>query len=608
MKLRSNQVARPFVLAVLVSAALSSYAAERVDMETFRPINTIVAGDTYTALGTNADDLRPVRSLTLPNGRTVTRYQQYYQGVPVWGESVVEQREGSSVVATKYSGQMITKISDDLPSATPTLSSANALNLAKMLKFGSASLLSNQTTIERSQLVVMLDDKDNARLVYLVSFFVPGDEPSRPHYILDAKTGAVVKQWDGLAHRDATGPGGNTKIGTYEFGTDYGPLLVTDDCKMDSGNVITVDLNGSTNGSKTTPHQFTCPRNTVRSVNGASSPLNDAHYFGNVVFQMYKDWFNSSPLTHKLYMKVHYGKNYENAFWDGEAMSFGDGATRFHPLVALDVAAHEVSHGFTEQNSNLVYSGQSGGINEAFSDMAGEAAEYFMRGKNDFLVGYDIFKGSGALRYMADPPKDGSSIGHASQYYNGLDVHYSSGVFNKAFYLLASKTGWNTRKAFEVFTDANRLHWNANSDFKNAACGVIKATETRGYPKADVVSAFSDVGVTCGDDPQPPGGTALKNGVPVTGLAATTGQAKNYTMAIPAGAKNLSFKISGGTGDADIYVKFGSAPTTSVYDYRPYKAGNNETVTIATPKTGTYYIMVRAYRTYSGVTLVGQHQ
>src|SRR3546814_574538 len=149
-------------------------------------------------------------------------------------------------------------------------------------------------------------------------------------------------------------------------------------------------------------------------------------------------------------MKVHYSNSYENAFWDGSSMTFGDGASTFYPLVSLDVSSHEVSHGYTEQNSGLNYSGQSGGINEAFSDMAGEAAEYYFNGgSNDFLVGAQIFKGSGALRYMADPPQDGRSIGHADDYTSGMDVHYSSGVYNKAFYLLASKSGWNTETAFQ---------------------------------------------------------------------------------------------------------------------------------------------------------------
>ncbi len=92
-------------------------------------------------------------------------------------------------------------------------------------------------------------------------------------------------------------------------------------------------------------------------------------------------------------MRVHYGRGYENAFWDGRQMTFGDGKNYFYPLVSLDVVSHEVSHGFTEQNSGLIYANQSGGINESFSDIAGEAAEFYNSGKNDWLVGETIFKG-----------------------------------------------------------------------------------------------------------------------------------------------------------------------------------------------------------------------
>ncbi len=89
-------------------------------------------------------------------------------------------------------------------------------------------------------------------------------------------------------------------------------------------------------------------------------------------------------------------------------------------------------------------------MNEAFSDMAGEAAAWYMRGTGTFLVGDDIKKGSGAMRYMNNPEQDGISIGHASKYTSSMDVHHTSGVFNKAFYLLATKSGWTVRKAFEV--------------------------------------------------------------------------------------------------------------------------------------------------------------
>lgn len=116
------------------------------------------------------------------------------------------------------------------------------------------------------------------------------------------------------------------------------------------------------------------------------------------------------------------------------------------------MVAHESSHGTTEQNSGLEYVGQSGGINESYSDIAGEAAEYFVNGSVDWLVGADVIKGkTKALRYFEDPRKDKRSIRNAADYYDGLDVHYSSGVFNRAFYLLANTSGWSVDKAFKVF-------------------------------------------------------------------------------------------------------------------------------------------------------------
>ncbi|POZ63030.1 M4 family metallopeptidase [Chromobacterium alticapitis] len=482
---------RGLVLSALAVFSAAAMAAERIDLE---KMGKLQADSAAAFTGVNQADLKPLRSTQFPTGKVVTRYQQFYQGVPVWGEAVVEEKSAAALKAVpgKLTGHYIAGIQSDLASAKPALSREQALTQAKSLKANGHS-----TYNEKTELVVRLNERNVAQLVYLVSFVVDnGKEPSRPSFIIDANNGQVLKQWEGLSHAEANGPGGNTKTGKYLYGTDYGPLIVTSDCKMDSGNVITVNLAGGT-GTSTTPYKFACPTNTYKLTNGAYSPLNDAHYFGNVVFNLYKDWFGLRPINQKLYMKVHYGRNYENAFWDGSAMHFGDGASTFFPLVSLDVSAHEVSHGFTEQNSGLVYDGQSGGINEAFSDMAGEAAEYYMKGKNDFLVGAEIFKKTGALRYFADPTKDGSSIGNAKDYYDGLDVHYSSGVYNKAFYLIATSPNWNTRKAFEVFVDANRLYWTANATYNSAACGVAKAADARGYSSADVTKAFSAVGVTC---------------------------------------------------------------------------------------------------------------
>jgi PKD repeat protein len=104
------------------------------------------------------------------------------------------------------------------------------------------------------------------------------------------------------------------------------------------------------------------------------------------------------------------------------------------------------------------------------------------------------------------------------------------------------------------------------------------------------------------------GGTVLSNGVPVTGLAATSGtNTAVYTLAVPAGATNLVFATSGSNGDADLYVKFGSAPTTSSYDCRPYTGSSSETCTFAAPQVGTYYVMVRAYASFTGLSLTGSY-
>jgi serine protease len=103
------------------------------------------------------------------------------------------------------------------------------------------------------------------------------------------------------------------------------------------------------------------------------------------------------------------------------------------------------------------------------------------------------------------------------------------------------------------------------------------------------------------------GGNTLTNGVAVTGLAASTGSELRYTMSVPSGASNLSFVIAGGTGDADLYVRFGNEPSTSTYDCRPYLNGNNETCTFATPQAGTYHVMLRAYSAFSGVSLTGSY-
>ena len=141
----------------------------------------------------------------------------------------------------------------------------------------------------------------------------------------------------------------------------------------------------------------------------------------------------------------------------------------------------------------------------------------------------------------------------------------------------------------------------------NESCTVASPQAGTYYVMLNGYTAFSGVSVKATWSTSSGGGNVLQNGVPVSGLSATKGNALYYTMVVPAGASNLKLAIAGGTGDADLYVKLGSTPTTSSYDCRPYVTGNNESCTTAAPTAGTYYVMVRAYSSYSGVTLTGSY-
>lgn len=600
---------RPLALAVLASATCSpAMAATVVHLAPNSPqTQSLMAGNSPTQiLGLASSQTFKKQPATIGKVNKA-RVRQYYDGVEVYGVSMAADVSVMGVMSN-MSGSYVQDLPADVPDTKPSITEKQAIAAA------SAENGIKKADRTSTKKYIWLDEQQKAHLVYRVDQFVGGADPKRPFTIVDAHTGEVLKTWNQLAFRDATGPGGNQKTGIYYYGTDYGYLDVANDCTMENDVVRTIDLDNRTYGG--TVYQFTCPNSPQRMVNGAYSPENDAQYFGSVIFDMYSDWLDTSPLTFKLEMRVHYGNNYENAFWDGTGMSFGDGGSTFYPLVSLDVSAHEVSHGFTEQNSNLTYDGQAGGINEAFSDMGGEAAEYYMNGTNDFLIGADIFKGSGALRYMSQPSLDGVSIDTADQYYNGLDVHYSSGVFNHAFYLLATTSGWNTRTAFETFALANQLYWNANSDFDDAACGVAQAAGDLGYSVSDVTSAFAEVAVdaSCGANPptptpEPPADDGvLVNGQPITQISGGRGSEQYWTFDVPSNARNLNISISGGSGDADLYVSYGHAPTTGNYDCAPYRNGNNESCTASRPQGGTYYIMLHGYQRYSGVTLSGSYR
>ena len=493
---------KQLMLAVSILLASSSATAatklrvEQIEVRSFAPTQVdSLAG----SIGLEMDsELVARQEAPTVHGTRTLRLQQQWHGIPVFGADVtVEASERNSVIAKR--GDVFVGLAADIPTVQPHLSETAVRNLWRK----ETAATSDNSEDRDSTLYVYIEDDGKARLVYLVSHVMGG---SRPTAIIDANTGEILKRWEGMATAEATGPGGNQKVGRYFYGVDRPALQVKEGgayCTTDTPDVVTYHAHNT--GSviwdfRPQPEDwsFACGNSEGDAVNGAYGPINDAHHAGGVVFRMYGDYLGTKPLKGRLGLIVHVGRNEGNAVWDGRQMLFGDGDSTYYPLVSLDVIAHEVSHGFTEQQSNLLYLDQSGGMNEAFSDMAGEAAKWFDQGKTDYLVGARIFKKPDeALRYMCEPSRDGNSIDHLSKYRSGIDVHHSSGIYNKAFCSLSKSNGWDPEKAFKVFARANSLYWKANETFEGGACGVEQAAKDLGLDGSDVTGAFSVVGVAC---------------------------------------------------------------------------------------------------------------
>ncbi|NOK34498.1 peptidase [Corallococcus exercitus] len=361
----------------------------------------------------------------------------------------------------------------------------------------------------------------------------------------------------------------------------------------------------------------------------ADAVVNNNYNHLGTVYDCYQSLFGRDSIDNAgatLKSFVHYSNNYVNAYWDGTQMVYGDGdgVNASNLANSLDVTAHELTHAVTEHESNLTYSGESGGLNESLSDIFGAVCEWYGKGKvidaGTWIVGDDVWTpnipGDG-LRYMKNPTQDGDSLDYYPDYGSGVDVHYSSGISNLAFYLMSEGgthprakttqvvTGIGFEKAARVFYKINADLLTASSNFEAAKTASEQAATQLGFTAAEIASvgnAWKAVGV--GVPVPPPVTTPIEKGVPVTGISGTSGSKVYYSVTIPEGATDVTFTLSGGTGDADLYVRKNNAPTDSLYDCRPYKSGNSEVCAFPTsgPK-GIWYVMIKGFTSYTNTSL-----
>ena len=526
-------------LAIAVSPvnAADPVALEKTSFNDLRDVFTLATSDSsnVAALKTSAhipvDRLQLVRQHTDNHKITHVRMQQEYAGFLVFGGyAIMHSKEPAKTLLNAknevtMNGVVYRGLKTELGQPAPLFVERADIALQELKSQYKRYPISDEQAIP----MVYIDSKHRAFWAYKVSFLVSHDDriPERPTAIIDAQTFKPLIEWNSLktsrSEVNGIGFGGNSQTGQYQFGKDLPALMMRRDnsamtCYMENKNVKVVDMVHKYGGANIAM-QFSCGEGDPLSTNtywtgyqndgydlenGAYSPTNDALYAGQVIYNMYKDWYDVNVLKTwwgnpmQLVMRVHYGQGYENAFWDGETMTFGDGDTMMYPLVSLGIGAHEISHGFTEQHADLEYFGQSGGMNESFSDMAAQAAEFYSQGKSSWAIGAEIMKeesGYKALRFMDEPSRDGKSIDRADQYKEGLNVHYSSGVYNRLFYILANQPQWDVKQAFYVMIKANMDYWTPYSTFNEGGCGVISAAHDLDLSVDDVKQALDEVAI-----------------------------------------------------------------------------------------------------------------
>ncbi len=434
-----------------------------------------------------------------PLGFTHQKMQEYFNGVKVEFATVTLSSKNGAVQTLNSS---YSPIAEDF-NVTPSISNSQALNTAiahvgaskYMWQNAAEAALADNYKKPTGELVILpaLENiSETNRLAYKFDIYATAPLYRADVYI-DAKTGQFIMENKKIHDANVPATGTSLYNGNVSFTADNasGPYRLRQ--TADGGGIQTFDLNNSTNYNNAVDV-------TSNSTNFTSNPTGvQAHFGAEKTYKYYsqkygRNSYNNTGGVIKSY--VSYSSNYVNAFWDGSRMTYGDGdGTNYGPLVSLDICGHEITHGVTEYSANLVYSYQSGALNESFSDIFGESIEKFASGTNDWLMGDDIGAGGsgGALRSMSNPNAFGDPDTYQGTYwYSGSGdsggVHTNSGVQNFWFYVLSvGKSGTNDKgdsynvtgigmdKAGAIAYRNLTVYLNSNSQYSDARNGAIQA-------------------------------------------------------------------------------------------------------------------------------------
>ena len=389
------------------------------------------------------------------DGTSHVRMDRTYEGLRVLGGDLVVHRAADG----DWRGvSQSLEVAPDL-AVTPTVTRSAATDRA-LAPSAVTRAISGETVRTAPELVVDATSGSPRLAWEVLSGGVQDDgTPSRLASYVDARTGALLRTEQQIQTADGSGQslyGGTVPLTTTAVS---GGFQLKDATR---GNTYTTDMNNKSDSMLCQLFGSGCATGTIftdadnlwgtGTTASRQSAAVDAQYGTNVTWDYYKAVHGRNGIFGNgagSFNRVHYGNGYVNAFWDGTKMTYGDGdGVNYGPLVSLDVAGHEMSHGVTEHSANLTYSGESGGLNEATSDIFGTLVEFYAANANDpgdYLIGEEFdLKNHVGFRRMDKPSSDGSSYDCYSAAVGSADVHYSSGVGNHFFYLLAEGSGAKT--------------------------------------------------------------------------------------------------------------------------------------------------------------------
>lgn len=442
-------------------------------------------------------EYKPLRTENDKLGYVHERFQQYYNGIKV--ENGVYIAHSKNNVLESISGEFksINKISN-----SPSISSESAISKARAFVNAQEYMKDSDIAISAPELVIVAHDygkhpKDVYEMVLAYKVDVYATKPlSRDYVYVDANTGEIVHTNAIIKTATALGSADTRYSGTKTISTDSynGSYRLRDVSR--GGGINTYDCNTST--SYTSAVDFTDNDNNWTALEWDNAQKDngalDAHWAGMMTYDYWKDVhgrnsFDGNGALIKTY--VHFDLNYENAYWNGSVMTFGDGASTFDILTSLDVFGHEFGHAVCSYTADLIYSKESGALNEAFSDIWGCTIEnHYAPEKSNWLMGEDI---GYVLRSLSDPKSKGlpdtylgvNWVTSSADYYG---VHTNNGPFCYWYYLISEGgTGTNDNnnaynvaaigisKAEKIAYRMESVYMTASSNYANARTFAIQS-------------------------------------------------------------------------------------------------------------------------------------